>query len=177
MTDYLLKDIFLFVGSLIGYNHTSINIFHLLLVVAIVVLLARISTKFMQLVPHGIQNIFEAYLSAVTTLGTDAMGSRELARRYLPLVATLGLVIFTSNIMGMVPGFESPTANLNLTLALTICVFIYYHYQGIKVNGLGGYLKSLCSPIKIMAPFMFIIEIVSHLSRIVSLSFRLFGNI
>lgn len=173
----MLKDIFLFAGSLISYNHTFIYIFHFLLVVAIIVLIARMSTKSMQLVPHGVQNIIEAYLNGVIAIGKDAMGSTELARRYLPLVATLGFVVFLSNIIGMIPGFESPSASLNLTLALTVCVFIYYHYQGFKVNGVVGYLKSFCGPIKIMAPFMFVIEVISHLSRVVSLSFRLFGNI
>lgn len=125
----------------------------------------------------GVQNIFEAYLNGVLSIGKDAMGSYDLARKYLPLIATLGLIVFLSNIIGMIPGFESPTANLNLTLALTICVFVYYHYQGIKKNGFLGYMKHFAGPIKVMAPFMFVIEIVSHLSRIVSLSFRLFGNI
>lgn len=173
----MLKDIFLFAGSLITYNHTFIYVFHFLLIVAIVVLLARMATNSLQLVPYGAQNIFEAYINGIISIGKDAMGSYELARRYLPLVGTLGLVIFTANIVGMVPGFEAPTASLNLTLALTTCVFIYYHYQGIKINGFFKYMKSFCGPIKVMAPFMFVIEMVSHLSRIVSLSFRLFGNI
>lgn len=173
----MLKDIFLYAGSLISYNHTFIYIFHFLLIVAIVILMARMATKSLQLVPYGFQNVFEAYLNGVLSMGKDTMGSEELARRYLPLVATLGLVIFTANIVGMVPGFEAPTANLNLTLALTVCVFIYYHYQGFKVNGVKNYLRSFCGPIKAMAPFMFVIEVVSHLSRVVSLSFRLFGNI
>ena len=173
----MLKDIFLYAGSLISYNHTFIYIFHFLLIVAIVIFMSRMAVKSLQLVPYGFQNIFEAYLSGVVSIGRDTMGSEELARRYLPLVATLGLVIFTANVVGMIPGFEAPTANLNLTLALTLCVFFYYHYQGIKTNGVGAYVKSLSGPIKIMAPFMFIIEVVSHLSRVVSLSFRLFGNI
>ncbi len=131
----MLKDIFLFAGSLITYNHTFIYVFHFLLIVAIVVLLARMATNSLQLVPYGAQNIFEAYINGIISIGKDAMGSYELSRRYLPLVGTLGLVIFTANIVGMVPGFEAPTASLNLTLALTTCVFIYYHYQGFRLFG------------------------------------------
>ncbi|CZE48270.1 F0F1 ATP synthase subunit A [Campylobacter geochelonis] len=173
----MLKDIFLFAGSLISYNHTFIYIFHFLLIVAIVVILAKMATKSMQLVPRGAQNIVEAYLSGVLSIGKDAMGSYEYSRRYLPLIATLGLIIFIANIVGMIPGFEAPTASLNLTLALTLCVFIYYHIEGIRTHGFFAYMKHFMGPVAVMAPLMFVIEIISHFSRIVSLSFRLFGNI
>lgn len=173
----MLKEIFLFAGSLFTYNHTFIYLFHFLLVVAIAIFIAHMATRSMQLVPRGFQNIVEAYLGGVMAMGRDVMGSDELARKYLPLVATLGIVVFLGNCIGMIPGFESPTANLTLTLALTVCVFVYYHYQGIKVNGIFGYIKHLSGPSKVLAPFLFVIEIVSHFSRVVSLSFRLFGNI
>lgn len=173
----MLKDVFLFAGSLFTYDHTFIYLFHFLLIVAIIVILALISTKSLQLVPRGMQNIMEAYLSGVIAIGKDTMGSEELARKYLPLIATLGFVVFLGNIIGLIPGFESPTSSLNLTLSLTLCVFVYYHFEGIRKNGLIGYLKHFMGPVKVLAPFMFLVEIVSHLSRIVSLSFRLFGNI
>lgn len=173
----MLKDIFLFAGSLISYNHTFIYIFHFLLVVAIVVVFAMMATRSLQLVPRGMQNIMEAYLNGVVSIGKDAMGSEELAKKYLPLIATLGFLIFTSNMIGLIPGFEAPSASLNFTLGLTICVFIYYHIEGVRTCGVGGYLKHFMGPVKVLAPFMFVIEIVSHLSRLVSLSFRLFGNI
>lgn len=173
----MLKDVFLFAGSLFTYDHTFIYLFHFLLIVAIIVILALISTKSLQLVPRCMQNIMEAYLSGVIAIGKDTMGSEELARKYLPLIATLGFVVFLGNIIGLIPGFESPTSSLNLTLSLTLCVFVYYHFEGIRKNGLIGYLKHFMGPVKVLAPFMFLVEIVSHLSRIVSLSFRLFGNI
>lgn len=173
----MLKDVFLFAGSLFTYDHTFIYLFHFLLIVAIIVILALVSTKSLQLVPRGMQNIMEAYLSGVIAIGKDTMGSEELARKYLPLIATLGFVVFLGNIIGLIPGFESPTSSLNLTLSLTLCVFVYYHFEGIRKNGLIGYLKHFMGPVKVLAPFMFLVEIVSHLSRIVSLSFRLFGNI
>ncbi|PSM52623.1 ATP synthase, F0 complex, a subunit [Campylobacter blaseri] len=173
----MLKDIFLFAGSLISYNHTFIYLFHLFLSVGLIVWIARSATKSIQLVPHGTQNILEAYLQGVLIIGRDAMGSMELSRKYLPLIATLGFVIFTGNVMGMIPGFESITASLNLTLALTLCVIIYYHYEGVKTQGAINYIKHFAGPVAFLAPLMFFIEIVSHLSRVVSLSFRLFGNI
>ena len=173
----MLKDMFLFAGSLFTYNHTFIYIFHLLLAVAIIIAIAYFSTRSMQLVPRGIQNVTEAYLGGVLNMGKDTMGSEELARKYLPLIATIGLLVFVGNVMGIIPGFESPTSSLNLTLALALCVFIYYHFEGIRKNGIVKYLKHFMGPVKVLAPLMFVVEVISHFSRIISLSFRLFGNI
>lgn len=172
----MLKDIFLFAG-LYSYDHTFVYIFHFILVVLIIAILAFISTKSMKLVPRGLQNIFEAYVNGIIAIGKDVMGTEELARKYLPLVGTVGLVVLLSNLIGLVPGFESPTANITLTLSLALCVIIYYHYEGIRVNGIVNYLKHFMGPSKALAPLMFCVEVISHLARIVSLSFRLFGNI
>jgi len=118
----------------------------------------------------------EAYLEGVIAMGRDVIGE-DLARKYLPLIATIGLIVFVGNVIGIIPGFESPTSNVNMTLVLALIVFIYYNYEGIRVNGFVKYFGHFMGPMKILAPLMFPIEIVSHLSRIVSLSFRLFGNI
>ena len=131
----------------------------------------------MQLVPAGTQNLLEAYLEGVVSMGKDVLGSEELARKYLPLVATIGLIVLVSNLIGIIPGFEAPTSSLNLTLTLALTVFVFYHFEGIRKNGLIKYFSHFMGPSKALAPIMFIVEIVSHLSRIVSLSFRLFGNI
>jgi F-type H+-transporting ATPase subunit a len=108
----------------------------------------------------------------------------EHARKYLPLIATIGLVVLVSNLIGIIPGFESPTSNINVTLTLALLVFVYYNYEGIKKQGAFTYFKNFVhlgemNPIAkfAMSLLMYPIEIVSHLSRIVSLSFRLFGNI
>lgn len=171
-----MKDIFLFAGN-ISYDHGFIYIFHLCLVAIIVLLFAKMATKSMQLVPRSFQNITEAYLNFVENMGAETFGRRDLARKYLPLVATIGFVVFFSNMLGMIPGFESPTASLNLTLTLALCVFFYYHFEGIKAHGLFKYIAHFAGPSKFLAPIMFPVEIISHLSRIISLSFRLFGNI
>jgi F-type H+-transporting ATPase subunit a len=118
----------------------------------------------------------EAYLGGVIAMGRDVIGE-ELARKYLPLVAAVGLFIFVSNVIGIIPGFESPTSNINVTLPLALMVFFYYNYEGIKKNGVVHYFAHFAGPVKVLAPLMFPIEIVSHISRIISLSFRLFGNI
>lgn len=167
--------IFTFAG-LIDQSHDFIFLFHIFLVAFIMLVMGRLATSKMQLVPSGVQNVMEAYLEGVISMGKDVIGE-ELARKYLPLIATLGLFVFFANITGIVPGFEAPSSNLNMTLALTVIVFFYYNYEGIRVNGVISYFAHFMGPLKVLAPLMFPIEIVSHLSRIVSLSFRLFGNV
>lgn len=171
-----MKDLFLF-SSLIDESHTFAYFFHLALVAIIAVILAKMATKAMQLVPRGVQNVAEAYLDGIVSMGRDTMGSEEAARKYLPLVATIGFVVFFSNIIGIIPGFEAPTASLNLTASLAIMVFVYYHFEGIRTQGFFKYFSHFMGPVPAIAPLMFPIEIVSHFSRVISLSFRLFGNI
>jgi F-type H+-transporting ATPase subunit a len=149
---------------------------HLLLVTIIIMWLAFKATNNLKAVPTGAQNVLEAYLGGVIAMGRDVIGE-ELARKYLPLVATIGLFVLVNNLIGIIPGFESPTSNINVTLPLALTVFFYYNYEGIKKQGLVHYFAHFAGPVKILAPLMFPIEIVSHISRIISLSFRLFGNI
>ena len=170
-----MGEIFTFFG-VISHNHAFIYLTHMLLAAGIVIMLARMATKSMKVVPTGTQNFLEAYLGGVLAMGADVMG-REEARRYLPLVATIGLFVATANIIGVVPGFEAPTAFLDFTLALALVVFFYYNYEGIRRNGVVKYFKHFLGPVWWLYWLMFPIEIVSHISRIISLSFRLFGNV
>ena len=149
---------------------------HLVLTVLIVFIIARMATRKIQLVPTGVQNVLEAYIQGVISMGSDSMGEKN-ARIFMPLIATLGLIIVVANLMGVVPGFESVTANINSTLSLALIVFVYYNYIGIKENGLINYFAHFMGPVKALAPLMFPIEIISHISRIISLSFRLFGSV
>lgn len=171
-----MKDLFLF-SSFIDASHSFAYFFHLALVAIIAVVLAKTATRSMQLVPRGVQNLTEAYLEGIVSMGRDTMGSEEAARKYLPLVATIGFIVFFSNIIGIIPGFEAPTASLNLTATLAIMVFVYYHFEGIRTQGFFKYFAHFMGPVPAIAPLMFPIEIVSHFSRVISLSFRLFGNI
>ena len=171
-----MKDLFLF-SSFIDSSHSFAYFFDLALVAIIAVVLAKTATRSMQLVPRGVQNLTEAYLEGIVSMGRDTMGSEEAARKYLPLVATIGFIVFFSNIIGIIPGFEAPTASLNLTATLAIMVFVYYHFEGIRTQGFFKYFAHFMGPVPAIAPLMFPIEIVSHFSRVISLSFRLFGNI
>ena len=168
--------LFTFLGSIGGHGQEWIILSHFVLVVGIVFLIARSATKRLQLVPSGSQNVMEAFVGAILAMGTDTMGETN-ARRYVPLIGSLALIIFVANMIGVVPGFEAPTSNINFTLSLALIVFVYYNYVGIKINGFINYFKHFMGPMPILAPLMFPIEIISHISRIISLSFRLFGSI
>ncbi len=170
-----MGELFTFFG-LLSHDHSFIYLTHMLLAAGIVLLIAKMATANMRLVPTGCQNVMEAYLGGVLAMGADVMGKVE-ARRYLPLVASIGLFVGVANVIGVIPGFEAPSAFLDFTLALALVVFTYYNFEGIRRNGLITYFKHFMGPVWWLAWLMFPIEIVSHISRIISLSFRLFGNV
>lgn len=168
--------LFLFLGE-ISHDHTFILVGHTILVSLFILILAKTATNSMKLVPAGSQNIFEAYLGGVMSMAKGVIGSDEVARKYIPLVATIGLIVFFSNMIGIIPGFESPTHNINFTLSLALIVFIYYNFEGIRKQGVFNYFKHFAGPVWWLYWLMFPIEIISHISRIISLSFRLFGSV
>ena len=170
-----MPDLFLFFG-LISHDKMFIYTIHMLLSAGLAMLLVRMAMSNLQLVPKGTQNLMEAYINGVLQMGTDVMG-KENARKYIPLIATIGLFVGISNLIGIVPGFEAPTAFLELPLTLALIVFVYYNYVGIKEQGIVKYFKHFLGPVWWLYWLMFPIEIVSHFSRLVSLSFRLFGNV
>ena len=168
--------LFTFLGQIGGHGQEWMILSHYAIVLCVIFLVARAATRKLQLVPTGAQNVMETFVGGIVSMGTDTMGEKN-ARTYMPLIASLALVIFFSNMLGVIPGFESPTSNINFTLSLALIVFVYYNYLGIKKNGFVNYFKHFMGPMPVLAPLMFPIEIISHLSRIVSLSFRLFGSI
>ncbi|EQB40716.1 F0F1 ATP synthase subunit A [Sulfurimonas hongkongensis] len=170
-----MGELFTFFG-LISHDKTFIYMTHMLLAAGLAILLARVAMSNLQLVPKGTQNLMEAYISGVLQMGKDVMGA-ENARRYVPLIATIGLFVLIANLIGIVPGFEAPTAFLELPLTLAIVVFVYYNYEGIRRQGVIKYFKHFMGPVWWLYWLMFPIEIVSHFSRLISLSFRLFGNV
>jgi F-type H+-transporting ATPase subunit a len=170
-----MGELFTFFG-LISHDKTFMYVTHMLLSAGIAILIVRMAMSNLQLVPRGAQNVMEAYVSGVLKMGTDVMG-KENASRYLPLVATIGLFVGIANLIGVIPGFEAPTAFLEMPLTLALVVFVYYNYVGIKEQGVIKYFKHFLGPVWWLYWLMFPIEIVSHFSRLVSLSFRLFGNV
>ncbi|MGQ0793208.1 MAG: F0F1 ATP synthase subunit A [Deltaproteobacteria bacterium] len=122
------------------------------------------------------RTVFEILsLDFLLDLFTGIMGSREKAMKYFPLLATSFFFILFSNLMGLIPGFLSPTGNFNTTVACGLVIFVMYNYYGFKEHGI-SYLKHFAGPVLFLAPLMIIIEIISHLVRPASLSLRLFWN-
>lgn len=153
-----------------------------LLMTLIVVLVARAAGRRMrktdQLVPGespSSANILELVLDAIMGLARDGMGEKW-ARKALPLVGTVTMYVFFSNILGLIPGFSPPTENLNATLAPALVVFVMTHVYGIQEHGVKHYLKHFLGPVAYIAPLYLAIEIIGHLARVLSLSFRLMGN-
>lgn len=170
-----MGELFTFFG-LISHDKTFIYLTHMILSAGIALLIVRAAMSNLQLVPKGAQNLMEAYIGGVLQMGIDVMGA-ENARRYVPLVATIGLFVVIANLIGVVPGFEAPTAFLEMPLTLALVVFVYYNYEGIRRQGVIKYFKHFMGPVWWLYWLMFPIEIVSHFSRLISLSFRLFGNV
>ena len=170
-----MGELFTFFG-LISHEKTFIYITHMLLSAGLALILVRSAMSNLQLVPKGTQNLMEAYISGVLQMGVDVMG-KENARRYVPLIATIGLFVAIANLIGVIPGFEAPTAFLEFALTLALVVFVYYNFEGIRKQGVIKYFKHFLGPVWWLYWLMFPIEIVSHFSRLVSLSFRLFGNV
>ena len=146
-----------------------------LIAAGILILFFSLSSKKPTLIPSGLQNVLELIIQFFENLLSELIGKE--GKKYLPMVGTIGLFILACNLMGLVPGFMSPTSKLNVTAGCALTVFVYYHWQGIKSQGLFKYLKHFIGPIPLLAPLMVPIEIISHFSRPLSLSMRLFGNI
>jgi F-type H+-transporting ATPase subunit a len=128
--------------------------------------------------PGKVQIIVEDLITALNGMLEEYIGPK--GRKYLTLVGTIGLFILTANLMGLAPGLMAPTSNINVTLGCALTVWVYYHVQGFREQGVLGYLKHFAAPPGApmwMAPIYFPIELISHASRVLSLSVRLFGNI
>lgn len=150
----------------------------ILIVIALVALAVFVRSRLSVENPGPLQILLEDYVSGMNGMLDEWVGPK--GRKYLPLVGTLFLLIWMCNMAGLVPGLMAPTSSLNVTLGCAITVWVFYHVEGIRAQGLGTYLKHFAvppgSPVA-MAPIMLIIETISHVARVMSLSLRLFGNI
>jgi len=143
------------------------------LIIALLLLLSVLATKGLKAVPGGLQNFMEVIVGGIENMVVETMG--EHGRPFFPLIATLALFILVSNLMGLIPGFYPPTANINTTAACAVIVFVATHVVGVKEHGI-KYIKHFMGPIIWLAPMMFFIEVIGHVSRVISLTLRLFGN-
>jgi F-type H+-transporting ATPase subunit a len=138
------------------------------------VILVKLTVRKIELVPKGGQNVFEVVINGIEEFMVGVTG--EEGRYLFPLIGTLAFFILISNYMGMIPGFFGPTANVNTTAACAILVVVYTHVIGVKFHG-PAYIKHFMGPIWWLSPLIFVVEVIGHIARILSLSIRLFGNI
>jgi F-type H+-transporting ATPase subunit a len=164
----------LFEGIGLGhFAHVGTHIIYSWFVMLLLIISGFMAAKGLSLVPSKMQNLFEIIVSGIEEFMVEITG--EEGRWLFPLAATIFLYIFISNVIGIVPGLFPPTANINTTLSCALVVVIFTHIIGIKYHGV-KYVKHFMGPVWWLAPLIFIIEIIGHLARILSLTFRLFGN-
>jgi F-type H+-transporting ATPase subunit a len=142
-------------------------------VMLFLIIVAAMATKTVSLIPGKAQNFWEIVISGMEEFMVDITGDE--GRWFFPLIATVFIYIAVCNLSGLLPGFFPPTASLNTTASCALVVVIFTHIIGLKYHG-AKYIKHFLGPIWWMAPIIFPIEIIGHLARIMSLSFRLFGN-
>ena len=124
--------------------------------------------------PGNVQQMLEMATEGLGSQSEEIVGHD--GPRFLPLVFTLGMFIFLCNTLGIIPTFETPTDQIYVTAGCALVAFVYYNYHGIRHHGLFRYARTFMGPVWPLAPLMFVIELVSHLARLLSLSVRLFAN-
>ena len=157
-------------GQVVEFKH----VFFSWVCMAVLFILAFIVRRRLTLVPGRLQNVFEAVIDTIENFVCGSMG--EAGRKFVPLLAGIFIYIFSMNMMGLIPGLDAPTANLNTTVCMALFVLVFYNAVGLW-KWKAHYVHHFTGPSKFLVPLMFPLEIVSHLSRPVSLSLRLFGNI
>jgi F-type H+-transporting ATPase subunit a len=133
-----------------------------------------------ELIPCGIQNLLEYAVESLQGIVISILG--EGGKKYFPFLGSLFIYIFTMNIFGLIPMMRSPSANINITAAHAICVFLLVQYLSLKQMGISGFLFHLAGSPKtllqwLLVPLILPIELITQISRPITLAFRLFGNI
>jgi F-type H+-transporting ATPase subunit a len=123
--------------------------------------------------PNGIQHLAEITNEFVVEQSDQIIGHGY--ERFTSYLTALALFILLGNLMGLVPGLESPTADIVVPLGFALCTFVYYHYHGIRSNGF-GYIKQFLGPLWWLSWLLLPIEIISHCARVLSLTVRLYAN-
>lgn len=146
----------------------------LLVFVFLVIVFAIVRSRLSVENPGPLQHIVEGVHGFINSQSEEIIGHHS--SEFTPYLAALGYYILVSNLIGLIPGFESPTgASPSVPLGCAILSFFYYHAQGFKHSGL-GYLKHFAGPMPVLAPLMVPIEMISHLARVLSLTIRLYAN-
>jgi F-type H+-transporting ATPase subunit a len=142
------------------------------IVMAALIVFAFLATRKIGFLPNPFQVVGEFLVSAFYNLTKDAL-DENMAKTYFPLICSLFMFLILSNWLGIIPKLGEPTKDLNTPLGLGIMGFVIAHYAGIKAKGFKGYVKEYFQPIFFMAP----LNVIGELAKVVSISFRLYGNI
>jgi F-type H+-transporting ATPase subunit a len=176
--DMVLEAVGTDLGAMQAQNPELLAQLHLIIytwtAMAFLFVLGFLLRQRLEVIPGKLQNVLEVVVGGLEDFVVANMG--EKGRQVFPLLCTLFIFILTMNLMGLVPGCDAPTANLNTNVGMALFVFVYYNYWGIRTWKF-KYIKHFLGPIPVMIPLMLPVEILSHLSRPLSLSVRLFGNI
>lgn len=152
-------------------NYVAMEIFVIvLLIIGGLVLRSRLSVE----QPGKFQHLAEVVFEFTRSLTDEIIGHG--GRRYVGMLATLGLFVALCNLLGLIPTLETPTAYYQVTFGCAVAAFLYYNYHGFRQHGIVGYLKHLSGPMLAIAVLMFPIEIISNLGRMLSLTVRLYAN-
>jgi F-type H+-transporting ATPase subunit a len=146
----------------------------LLVFLFLIVLFLMVRSRLSVDKPGALQHMFEGAHGFVENQSHEIIGHGS--ESFTPFLVTLGFFILLCNLIGVIPGFESPTATPVVPLGCAICAFVYYQTQGFKHAGI-GYLKHFLGPVWWLSWLMLPIEIISHLARVLSLTIRLYANI
>ena len=160
-------------SDVLGFGETYKHVFYTWLAIIIIAALG-FCVRRTKLVPTGMQNFLEAIVGGLEDYTVLTIG--EQGRSVYPFLGGIFLFIVIQNLLGLIPGCDAPTANINTTAAMAVLTFLYYNWIGIKTWG-PKYIKHFMGPMLPLAPLMLIIEIISHIARPLSLTLRLFGNI
>jgi len=155
------------------FAHEYPHVLYTWLVMLFLIAMGILGGKSIKLIPGKAQNFFEVVVSGIEEFMVDVTG--EEGRWLLPLSATIFIFIFIGNLTGMVPPYYHTTSDRNTTLGCALVVVIFTHIIGVKYHG-AGYIKHFLGPVWWMVPIIFPIELIGHFARILSLTFRLFGN-
>jgi F-type H+-transporting ATPase subunit a len=160
--------------TIMGQHVEFKHVFYTWFGMAALFLFAWFVRRNIAMIPGKAQNFAEVIVDWLENTVTDTLG--EDGRRFVPVLAGLFIYILGMNLMGLIPCFDAPTANINTNVGMAVFVFLYYQYVGLT-RWRGHYIHHFLGPQKALIPLMLPIELVSHLTRPVSLTLRLFGNI
>jgi len=146
----------------------------ILVAAIIVVLFAMLRPRLSMDRPGKLQHIFEVIYTFLRGEATENIGHE--GTKFLPFLGTLFIFILFCNLIGIIPGFESPTMNPSVPAGCAVLVFVYYNFMGFKQQGIFKYFAHFAGPMPILAPLMVPIELISHMARPLSLTIRLFAN-